>query len=420
MSKRAAKPAKPAALPADYAPLLADIKARVQAARTKAALAANRELLALYWDIGRLILARQKHEGWGAKVIDRLAQDLQQEFPGQQGFSRANLLFMRAFAAAWSEAPIVLQPVRQLPDADTPRPPGGAILQQPVAKLPGVSFAEESGNSLTAVRESSPAGSSGPAIVQAALAQFPATPPEPMASLPWGHNLMLLHKLEKSEDRVWYAAKAVEHGWSRNVLALQIEAGLHERQGKAVTNFKATLPPAQSDLAQGITKDPYLFDFLTLTEDANERAVEVGLIAQVEKFLLELGAGFALVGRQVHLEVGGQDFYLDLLFYHLKLRCYVVIDLKAREFTPEAAGKMNFYLSAVDDRFRNPGDQPSIGLILCRSKNRVIAEYALRDTSKPIGVSGYVTKLVDALPKALKGAVPTVAELEKGLKPQAP
>lgn len=236
-----------------------------------------------------------------------------------------------------------------------------------------------------------------------------------MASLPWGHNLLLLHKLEKPADRVWYAAKAVEHGWSRNVLALQIEAGLHKRQGKAVTNFEMTLPPGQSDLAQGITKDPYLFDFLMLRDDANERAVEDGLLTHVEKFLLELGAGFALVGRQVHLEVGDQDFYLDLLFYHLKLRCFVVIDLKARDFTPEAAGKMNFYLSAVDDRYRQPGDQPSIGLILCRSKNRVIAEYALRDMTKPIGVAGYVTRLVDSLPKALKGAVPSVAELEKGL-----
>ena len=234
-----------------------------------------------------------------------------------------------------------------------------------------------------------------------------------MASLPWGHNLLLLHKLEKPTDRLWYAAKAVEHGWSRNVLALQIEAGLHTRQGKAVTNFKTTLPPAQSDLAQQLTKDPYLFDFLTLRDDANERAVEDALLTHVEKFLLELGAGFALVGRQVHLEVGDQDFYLDLLFYHLKLRCFVVIDLKARDFTPEAAGKMNFYLSAVDDRFRQSGDQPSIGLILCRSKNRVIAEYALRDLSKPIGVSGYVTKLVESLPKELKGAVPSVEELEK-------
>lgn len=347
MSKRPTPPAKSsAALPLDYPALLADIKARVQSARVKAGLAANREMLTVYWDIGRLILGRQQKEGWGAKVIDRLSADLQREFPGQPGFSPRNLKYMRAFADAWPEDVIVHQ-----------------------------------------------AG----------------------AQLPWKHHCVLLDKLGSPALRLWYGTKAMEHGWSRNVLALQIEAGLHARQGKAVTNFKGTLPPAQSDLAQGITKDPYLFDFLALSEDANERAVEEGLVGQVEKFLLELGAGFALVGRQVHLDVGDQDFYLDLLFYHLKLHCYVVIDLKAREFTPEAAGKMNFYLSAVDDRFRQSGDQPSIGLILCRSKNRVIAEYALRDLTKPIGVSGYVTKLVGSLPKALKGAVPSVAELEKGL-----
>ncbi len=323
-----------------------------------------------------MILDRQKREGWGAKVIDRLSVDLQREFPGQQGFSPRNLKYMRAFAEAWPETVIV--------------PQAGAQLPRP--------------------------GREGSAIVQAPPAQTVASiVHQPGAQLPWKHHCLLLEKLDTPADRLWYAAKTVEHGWSRNVLALQIEAGLHLRQGKAVTNFKTTLPPAQSDLAQGITKDPYLFDFLALREDANERAVEEGLVAQVEKFLLELGAGFALVGRQVHLEVGDQDFYLDLLFYHLKLHCYVVIDLKAREFTPEAAGKMNFYLSAVDDRFRQPGDQPSIGLILCRSKNRVIAEYALRDMTKPIGVSGYVTKLVDSLPKALKGAVPSVADLEKGL-----
>lgn len=382
MTKRAAKSTKPAvALPADYAPLLAEIKARVQAARLKAALAANRELLALYWDIGGLILERQKAEGWGAKVIDRLSGDLQKEFPGQQGFSPRNLKYMRAFAAAWPATPMVQQATAPLKGAKSAVPE----VQAPLA----------------------PITAAASLIVQA-----------PLAQLPWYHHIALLDKLEHAADRLWYAAKAVEHGWSRNVLALQIEAGLHEREGKAVTNFKRTLPPAQSDLAQGITKDPYLFDFLALREDANERAVELGLIAQVEKFLLELGAGFALVGRQVHLEVGEKDFYLDLLFYHLKLRCFVVIDLKARDFTPEAAGKMNFYLSAVDDRFRQEGHAPSIGLILCRSKNRVIAEYALRDVSKPIGVSGYVTKLVDSLPKALKGAVPSVAELEKGLAPE--
>ncbi len=384
MTKPASKSSKPvAALPPDYAPLLSEIKARVQAARIKAGLAANRELLKLYWDIGRLILDRQQKEGWGAKVIDRLSADLQNEFPGQQGFSPRNLKYMRTFAEAWPERLIVQPPVAQLPE----RKSEPSIVQASLARVP---------------ESMSP-------IVQA-----------PLAQLPWYHHLALLDKLDSPTDRLWYAAKAVEHGWSRNVLALQIQAGLHQRQGKAVTNFKKTLPPSQSDLAQGITKDPYLFDFLTLRDDINERAVEEGLVGQVEKFLLELGAGFALVGRQVHLEVGNQDFYLDLLFYHLKLRCFVVIDLKAREFTPEAAGKMNFYLSAVDDRLRREDDQPSIGLILCRDKNRVIAEYALRDLSKPIGVSGYVTKLVDSLPKALKGAVPSVAELEKGLVSDKP
>src|SRR3954463_5083762 len=370
-----------AVLPGDYAPLLAEIKVRVQAARIKAGLAANRELLALYWDIGRLILARQKKAGWGAKVIDRLSQDLQGEFPGQQGFSPRNLKYMRAFADAWPETVIVHQPDAQRAELAL------GIVQAPLAPM------------------ERPVA----AIVH-----------QPGAQLPWKHHCLLLDKLDTPVHRLWYAAKAVEHGWSRNVLALQIDGGLHTRQGKAVTNFKATLPPAQSDLAQGITKDPYLFDFLMLRDDANERALELGLVAHVEKFLLELGAGFALVGRQVHLEVGDQDFYLDLLFYHLKLHCFVVIDLKAREFTPEAAGKMNFYLSAVDDQFGQPGDQPCIGLVLCRSKNRVIAEYALRDMTKPIGVSGYVTKLVDSLPKSLKGAVPSVAELEKGLAPEVP
>ena len=363
----------------DYAPLLAEIKARVRAARVKAGLAANRELLLLYWDIGRLIHDAQRTRGYGKQVVGRLARDIQRAFPGIAGFSERNVWLMRAFYAQWEgELEILQRPV-----AESAREgQGGSTrkarkLQRPVADLAGL--------------------------------------PEALASLPWSHNVILLQKVADRDARLWYAGKAIEHGWSRDVLALQIGSGLHKRQGKAVTNFKATLPPPQSDLAQGITKDPYLFDFLTLREDANERAVESGLVEQVEEFLLELGAGFALVGRQVHLNVGDRDFYLDLLFYHLKLRCFIVIDLKAREFTPDAAGEMNFYLSAVDDQRRQPGDEPSIGLILCRSKDRVIAEYALRDISKPIGVSGYVTNLVGSLLKALKGAMPTVAELEKGL-----
>lgn len=195
----------------------------------------------------------------------------------------------------------------------------------------------------------------------------------------------------------------------------QIQTDLFHREGSAVTNFHATLPPPQSDLAQEAVKDPYVFDFMTILDDANERVLERALLAHVEKFLIELGAGFALVGRQVPLEVDGQGFRIDLLFYHLKLRCFVVIDLKVREFIPEYAGKMNFYLSAVDDQMRQPHDQPSIGLILCKSKSKVVAEYALRDMRKPIGVSGYVTRLVESLPKSLQGAIPSVAEIEREL-----
>jgi predicted nuclease of restriction endonuclease-like (RecB) superfamily len=371
------KPTVRPTLPADYGHLLADIKQRVRTAQIRAGLAANHELLALYWDIGRLILDRQKALGWGAKVIERLSRDLQNEFPGQQGFSPRNLKYMRAFAAAWPDRSIVHQAGAQMV-----QPQSSAIVQAPLAQSSGTTTA----------------------IVQ-----------RPVAQLPWRHHTILLDKLDTSADRLWYAAKAVEHGWSRNLLALQIDSGLHTRQGKAITNFQATLPPPQSDLAQQITKDPYVFDFLNLRDDANERAVEEALLAHVEKFLLELGVGFALVGRQVHMEVGGDDFYLDLLFYHLRLRCFVVVDLKARAFTPEAAGKMNFYLSAVDDQFRQPGDQPSIGLILCREKNRILAEYALRDMRKPIGISGFVTRLVATLPKPLQAAVPSVREIETGL-----
>lgn len=234
--------------------------------------------------------------------------------------------------------------------------------------------------------------------------------------IPWGHHLVLLAKLDKFEQRAFYLRQAVAHGWSRAVLTVQIESRLYGRQGKAVSNFSRTLPKPQSDLAQETIKDPYLFDFLTLTADAREREFEQGLINHVEKFLLELGVGFAFVGRQVDLEIGNQEFRIDLLFYHLRLRCFVVIELKTAEFKPEYAGKMNFYLSAVDDRLRHPEDKPSIGLILCKTRDRLIVEYALRDVRKPIGVSEWQTKLVKSLPKALARSLPTVKEIEKEMR----
>jgi predicted nuclease of restriction endonuclease-like (RecB) superfamily len=231
--------------------------------------------------------------------------------------------------------------------------------------------------------------------------------------IPWFHNCVLLDKVKDLSQREWYIHKTIENGWSRNVLVHQIESGLYEREGKAQTNFDRALPAPQSDLAGQILKDPYNFDFLELSDAHKERELHRGLLYHIRAFLLELGTGFAFVGSEYHLKVGESDFYIDLLFYHLKLRSYVVIELKAGKFQPEYAGKMNFYLSAVDDLLRHPDDQPSIGIILCKGRDNVVAEYALRDTMKPIGVSGY--ELTKALPESLKGSLPTIEQLEEEL-----
>jgi len=236
---------------------------------------------------------------------------------------------------------------------------------------------------------------------------------EVLAQLSWYLNTSLLDKISDKEIRKFYIKQSVDHGWSRSTLVAQLEKKLHERQSQAITNFKAKLPATQADLAQCLLKDPYLFDFLSIGDDAHEREVERALIKHMEKFLLELGAGFSFVGRQYHIEVANRDFYIDLLFYHLKLRCFVVIELKDKDFKPEYAGKMNFYLSAVDDLIKHPSDQPSVGLILCKSKDNVLAEYTLRDMSKPIGLAEY--RLSESLPDDLKGALPTIEALEAEL-----
>jgi predicted nuclease of restriction endonuclease-like (RecB) superfamily len=238
---------------------------------------------------------------------------------------------------------------------------------------------------------------------------------EGLAQITWYHNIALLERLGDSQTRLWYAQKTIANGWSHNILIMQIENAAHEREGKAITNFPATLPPPDSDMAVQVFKDPYLFDFLGTADPRREKEVEQALMDHIQRFLLELGVGFAFVGRQVHLEIGSQDFYLDLLFYHLKLRCFVVVELKAVAFDPSFVGELNLYLSAVDDLMRHPDDKPTIGLLLCRSKNRLIVEYALRDFKKPIGVAQWQTKIVRSLPKELRGSLPTIEELEKEL-----
>jgi predicted nuclease of restriction endonuclease-like (RecB) superfamily len=327
-----------------YDELLRDLKVRIEQAQVRAALAVNSELVLLYWNIGRDILMRQQQQGWGAKVVDRLAADLRRAFPDMKGFSRTNLLYMRSLADTYADEQFVQQVVGQIP---------------------------------------------------------------------WGHNVRILDQVKDSQAREFYIRQTIQHGWSRPVLEMQIESKLYQRQGGATTNFERTLPAPQSDLARQLLKDPYNFDFLTLRQEAYERDLERGLIEHIREFLLELGVGFAFVGSQYHVEVGGQDFYLDLLFYHLRLRAYVVIELKVTEFKPEYAGKMNFYLSAVDDLLRHEQDQPSIGIILCKTKNKVVAEYALRDTQKPIGVSSF--QLTESLPAKLQGSLPTIEELEAEL-----
>jgi predicted nuclease of restriction endonuclease-like (RecB) superfamily len=361
----------PGALPAGYTTLLADLKARVRAAQLRAVVSVNRELILLYWDIGRIIVEAQTTKGYGKQVVERLAEDLHEAFPNMDGFSPRNVWRMRAFYLAWTQkSQKHQQPVGNL---------DSKILPQLVAELDGQNL------------------------------------PQPVAEIPWGHNVLLLEKIANPILRLWYAHKAIEHGWSRAVLTHHIETQLHKREGKAVTNFQRTLPPPQSDLAEQTLKDPYNFDFLTIRSDAHERDLEQGLLDHIQKFLLELGVGFAFVGRQYHMEISGQDYYLDLLFYHLRLRCYVVIDLKMKAFEPEFAGKMNFYLSAVDDQLRHADDKPSIGLLLCKERDHLTVEYALRDLKKPIGVAQWQTKLVESLPKNLKGSLPTVAEIEAEL-----
>ncbi len=237
----------------------------------------------------------------------------------------------------------------------------------------------------------------------------------PLAQITWYHNIALLERLGDPQTRLWYAERAAREGWSRSILEMQIERRLHARQGQAIHNFHLALPPPDSDMAAQVFKDPYVFDFLGTADPRREREVEQALVDHVQRFLLELGAGFAFVGRQVLLEVGDRDFHVDLLFYHLKLRCFVVIELKAVPFEPAFVGQLNLYLSAADDLLRHPDDKPTIGLLLCKSKNKLVVEYALRDVNKPIGVAEWETRIVESLPEELKGSLPTVEEIEAEL-----
>ena len=329
----------------EYNSFLVDIKNKIKISQQKAFSAINQEMIVLYFNIGSAIEQRQNELGWGAKVIDKLSQDILHEFPNMSGFSSRNLKRMVRFYREYH--------------TDLKVPPS-------------------------------------------------------VAQIPWTHNIILIEKIKDKELRYWYIQKTLEHGWSKDVLSLMIKSEMHKREGNLISNFKNILPPFESDLVQQSFKDPYRFDFLTITEPFREKELENSLIKHMERFLIELGSGFAFVGRQYKLEVGDNDFYIDLLFYHLKLRCFVVVELKKGKFKPEYSGQVNFYCSAVDSVLAQKEDKPTIGLILCQEKNEIVAEYSLRNMSQPIGISEY--QLTEILPKEFESSLPTIEMIENELK----
>ena len=351
-----------------YKNLLLDIKNRVRQGQIKAYVSANAEMLATYWDIGKMIHERQQIEGWGKAVIPRLAVDLKNELAETKGFSERNILRMLTF-------------YKEYPDVNL-------ISPLAVAKL------ENDTNSISPM----------------ALAKLEKIDNQLFVSVNWSIHVLLIQKVKDLSTRLWYMEQVVAQGWSFETLTTQIKNKVHERQGALVHNFTNTLPDIHSNWAKQTFKDPYIFDFTTLATEFGERELELELVKNVEKFLLELGAGFAFVGRQYKLEVSDREVYIDLLFYHIKMRCFVVIDLKKGEFLPEYAGKMNFYCSAVDDILKHDTDKPTIGLILCQGKDKIFAEYALRGMDKPIGISEY--ELTRALPENYKGSLPSIEDIE--------
>lgn len=351
----------------DYRAWLAELKLKLRTVQIKAALKVNTELLVFYWELGEDIVAKQSTAQWGDGFLLQLSKDLMTDFPDMKGFSKRNLELIRQWHLFYKTSDLPVQIAKQ-PVSQLSRKDDGEIRQQVVDQI---------------------------------------------TSIPWGHNIAIIAKCKNVDEALFYVQSTQTHNWSRSVLVHQIESGLYRREGRSVNNFAVTLPKPQSDLALQTLKDPYIFDFLSMTKEYSERDLEKGLINHITHFLLELGAGFAFVGKQVQVQVGERDFFIDLLFYHVRLHCYVVVELKTVDFEPEHAGKLNFYIKAVDSQFRQEGDHPTIGILLCKNKDKLVAEYALSDIHKPIGVSEY--QLTQSLPDNLKSSLPTVEEIEAEL-----
>lgn len=370
----------------DYKSWIVALKDKVRSSQIKAAIAVNSALIAFYWELGRMI--SEKENVWGSKLLERVAKDLKEEFPEMTGFSVRNLKYCRTFYKFYTTA----------------------IGQQAVAliEMPNDEAVKSSQQSNSAVinRDESKREvfeNKKITIVQQLVAQ-----------IPWGHNIFIFTRSNDLNEALYYVRKTMENNWSRDVLDLQIKSNLYSREGKSINNFESTLPKPLSDLANQTLKDPYIFEFLSLSEKYREKDIENQLIHHISKFLLELGKGFAYVGNQYLIKVADNEYYIDLLFYHIKLKCYIVVELKNTRFIPEFAGKLNFYLSAVDSLVKEEADNPTIGMLLCKNKNNLEVEFALRDMKKPIGVSEI--KLVESLPENLKSSLPTIEEIEREFK----
>ena len=335
----------------EYKNWLTELKSKIRSVQIKAAVAVNSALIEFYWELGKMISEKQTQ--WGTQFLENLSIDLKSEFPEMHGFSTRNLKYIKQFYQFYSNVQ----------------------------------------------------------IGQQAVAQFGQ---QLVAQIPWGHNILIFSKSKSLSEAKFYINETIENNWSRDVLALQIKSQLFERKGKSINNFKSTLPKPMSELAEQTLKDPYVFDFMTMSKPFIEKDIENQLVNHITKFLLELGKGFAFVGQQFHIEIANNDYYIDLLFYHIKLKCYVVVELKNTKFIPEYTGKLNFYLSAIDSLLKQEDDKPSIGLLLCRDKNNIEAEFALRDINKPIGVSDF--SFTETLPDDLKSSLPTIEEIELKLK----
>jgi len=336
----------------EYKVWLTELKSKIRSAQIKAAVTVNAALIRFYWELGQMISEQQSLYKWGDKLIEQIANDLRADFPDMKGLSSSNLKYCKRFYTYYQSL----------------------IGQQAVDQLE-----------------------------QHMITQ-----------IPWGHNILIFSKSRDLTEAQFYISQTVENNWSRDVLALQIKTKLYDRNGKAISNFKYTLPDPVSELAQQTLKDPYIFDFMTMAKPYVEKDIEKQLVTHITKFMLELGKGFAFVGQQYPLEIADEDYYIDLLFYNIPLKSYVVIELKNTKFVPEYAGKLNFYLSAVDDLLKKEDDKPTIGILLCRDKNNIGVEYALRDLNKPIGVSEF--QFTEILPDSLKSSLPTIEEIENELK----